>query len=119
VGQRLDESAKLYHELKELTTEKTKYEKKYCSLVTDVNKMMDEAGKRAVEKNLLKMKEKEDDELAEIKRQRNVLMEELALLKQSQKHIEEMAKLRKDKWEKERRSSRKKIRRQSTMCMSF
>jgi hypothetical protein len=36
-----------------------------------------------VEKNLLKMKHSEDDEFAEIKRQRDVLMEELALLKQS------------------------------------
>jgi hypothetical protein len=101
VGQRLDESAELYHQLKELTVEKSKYEKKYCNLVTDVNKMMDEAEKRAVEKNLLKMKQLENDEFAEIKRQRDVLMEELALLKQSQRHEEEMNKLRKTKWEKE------------------
>jgi hypothetical protein len=101
VGQRLDESTELYHQLKELTAEKSKYEKKYCNLVTDVNKMMDEAEKRAVEKNLLKMKQSEDDEFAEMKRQRDVLMEELALLKQSQKHEEEMNKPRKTKWEKE------------------
>jgi hypothetical protein len=30
--------------------------------------MMDEAEKRVVEKNLIKMKQSEDDELAEIKR---------------------------------------------------
>jgi hypothetical protein len=101
-GQRLDESAELYHQLKELTAEKKKYEKKYCSLVNDVNSMMDAAEKTAVEKNLLKMKEKEGDELAEMKRQRNVLMEEMALLKQNQKQQEEMSKLRNDKWEKER-----------------
>jgi Mg2+ and Co2+ transporter CorA len=63
--------------------------------------MMDAAEKTAVEKNLLKMKEKEGDELAEMKRQRNVLMEEMALLKQNQKQQEEMTKLRNDKWEKE------------------
>jgi hypothetical protein len=101
-GQRLDECAQLYHKLKELTAEKKKYEKKYCSLVNDVNSMMDAAEKTAVEKNLLKMKEKEGDELAEMKRQRNVLMEEMALLKQNQKQQEEMTKLRNDKWEKER-----------------
>jgi hypothetical protein len=58
LGERLDESAELFHQLKELTAKNSKYEKKYCSLVNDVNKMMDEAEKRAVEKNLLKMKEK-------------------------------------------------------------
>jgi hypothetical protein len=101
-GQRIDESTELFHQLKESTAEKSKYEKKYRRLVNDVNKMMDEAEKRALENNLLKMKEKEEDELAEIKRQRNVPMEELALLKQSEKHEEEMTKPRKDKWENER-----------------
>jgi hypothetical protein len=33
-------------------------EKKYCSVVNDVNKMMDEAKKRSLEENLAKMKEK-------------------------------------------------------------
>jgi hypothetical protein len=56
-------------------------EKKYYSLVNDVNKMMDEAEKRALE-NLAKMKGKNEDKLGEIiKRKRNVPMEELALLK--------------------------------------
>jgi hypothetical protein len=74
-GQRIDESAELFHQLKELTAEKSKYEK------NDVNKVMDEHEKRALEHNLLKMMYQEDDELAEIKRQSNVLMEELDLLK--------------------------------------
>jgi hypothetical protein len=39
--------------------------------------------------------------LGEIRRQRNVLMEELGLLKDCQKH-EEMTKLERDNWDKER-----------------
>jgi hypothetical protein len=65
--------------------------------------MMDRAEKRAVEVNLAKMKEEEEKaELLQIKRHRNVLLEEVAQLKDFQKHEEEKTKLRMEQRDKER-----------------
>jgi ElaB/YqjD/DUF883 family membrane-anchored ribosome-binding protein len=50
-----------------MTPKKNKLEKKYNSLIYDVNKMLDQAEKRAVEQNLAKMKQKSEDELAKMK----------------------------------------------------
>jgi hypothetical protein len=78
-------------------------EKEYNTLVDDVNRMMDRADKRAFEVNLSKMKEEEEKaELLQIKRHRNVLLEEVAQLKDFQKHEEEKTKLRMEQWDKER-----------------
>jgi hypothetical protein len=63
---------------------------------------VDEAENITLEKNLAKMKETSEDKLCEIKRQRNVLTEDLDLLKDCQKHEKEMSKPRRDKWDKER-----------------
>jgi hypothetical protein len=77
-------------------------EKEYNTLVDDVNRMMDRAEKRAVEVNLAKMKEEEEKvELLQIKRHRNVLLEEVAQLKDFHKHEEEKTKLRMEQWDKE------------------
>jgi hypothetical protein len=62
--------------------------------------MMDRAEKRAVEVNLAKMKEEE--EKAEFQKHRNMLLEEVAQLKDFQKHEEEKTKLRMEQWDKER-----------------
>jgi hypothetical protein len=78
-----------YKKLQEVDAWKKKLEKEYITLVEDVNMMMDRAEKRALEVNLAKMKEEEEKaELLEIKRHRDVLMEELAMLKDVQKHEE-------------------------------
>jgi hypothetical protein len=92
-----------YRKLQEVDAEEKKLEKKYKTLVDDVNRMMDRAEKRAVEVNLAKMKEEEEKaELLSIKMHRNVLLEEVALLKDFQKHEEEKTKERMEQWDKER-----------------
>jgi hypothetical protein len=89
-----------YRKLQEVAAEKKKLEKEYNTLVDDVNRMMDRAEKRAVEVNLAKMKEEE--EKAEFQKHRNMLLEEVAQLKDFQKHEEEKTKLRMEQWDKER-----------------
>jgi hypothetical protein len=82
--------------------------------------MLDQAEKRAVEQNLAQMnqesednlakmkqnlanmKQASEDELVEPKKERNGLIEEVAMLKDCQKHEEEMTQLRMHIWEKER-----------------
>jgi hypothetical protein len=55
-----------------------------------------------MKQNFANMKQGSEDELAELKKERNGLMEEDAMLMDCQKHEEEMTKLRMHNWDKKR-----------------
>jgi chromosome segregation ATPase len=71
----LEDAANKAGQIKELAAEKTKFEQKYYTLILDVNKMIDDAEKRVIEKNFAKLNE--CSEVEEVKKEKNLVMQEL------------------------------------------
>jgi chromosome segregation ATPase len=71
----LEDAANKAGQIKELAAEKTKFEQKYYTLILDVNKMIDDAEKRVIEKNFAKLNE--CSEVEEVKKEKHLLMQEV------------------------------------------
>lgn len=90
--------------VEQLSEEKKSIEKKYSSLLADVNKFMSETEKQVMEKNLAGMNaaSKEEDKMAGMEKEINMLKKQVARMKDEQKSVVEQMNSRQKNWEQEK-----------------
>jgi FtsZ-binding cell division protein ZapB len=92
----LEDATNKARQIKELASEKTKFEQKYYSVILNVNKLIDDAEKRVMEKNLAKLKE--CSEVEEVKKEKHVLMQEVQEVKREKTELmQELEEVKREK----------------------
>ena len=104
---RIDDRVENARLLQELASEKKKFEKKYSSLMSDVNKFIDDMVKRAEKENYRRIMSGEVDDLDEMKKKVELLQTEVAELKQIQISQAAVMKAKQKAWDVEREDLKK------------
>ncbi|CAM0958245.1 unnamed protein product [Alopecurus aequalis] len=99
---RIDEKIQHGQLMKQLADEKKKAEKDYTCLIAEVKKFMNDTEKRVHKENYKKIMEGGEDDLEELKKQVEVLRNEVFMLNNVKKSQAEVMKAKEKKWDEEK-----------------
>ena len=93
--------------LQEVQQEKEKYEKMYTSLMSDVNRFIGTTVEKQMQENYVKIMSGEADAVKEMEKQKNLIANELDVLRKLHKADQEAMNKRQEEWDIERESLKK------------